>query len=209
MEEEIGRCGTVMRRSTKEFTEALQFQTGHVPSLDDDLLLRAQRIQAGVRQRIQRYRRDSNQCGDRERTRPIPNISCGQPCAAISLHRNRLGRANASTLLALGAQLCNIGMMAIPTRILQKLRDLSDGERHVVQAITRDTGLSCCANRSCKFSILQAVIAEQHHERYDGSGYPRGLSGEAIAEEARIVAICDAFDAMTHRRPSRRHATVY
>ena len=59
--------------------------------------------------------------------------------------------------------------------------------------------------RKSKLQILDvaAVIAEQHHERYDGSGYPRGLSGEAIAEEARIVSVCDAFDAMTHRRPWR------
>ena len=64
--------------------------------------------------------------------------------------------------------------------------------------------------RKSKLQILDvaAVIAEQHHEHYDGSGYPHGLSGEAIAEEARIVAVCDAFDAMTHRRPWRRIATV-
>ena len=59
--------------------------------------------------------------------------------------------------------------------------------------------------RKSKLRILSvaATVAEQHHERYDGSGYPRGLSGVAIAEEARIVAICDAFDAMTHPRPWR------
>jgi putative two-component system response regulator len=60
--------------------------------------------------------------------------------------------------------------------------------------------------RKSKLQILDiaAVIAEQHHERYDGSGYPHSLSGEAISEEARVVSICDAFDAMTHRRPWRR-----
>ena len=59
--------------------------------------------------------------------------------------------------------------------------------------------------RRSKLRILEAasLIAAQHHERYDGGGYPTGLRGEEIGEEARIVAICDSFDAMTHRRPWR------
>ena len=50
---------------------------------------------------------------------------------------------------------------------------------------------------------MGALIAEQYRERYDGSGYPRGLRGDAIIEEARLVSVCDAFDAMTHSRPWR------
>ncbi len=59
--------------------------------------------------------------------------------------------------------------------------------------------------RKSKLQVLDvaAVIAEQHHEHFDGSGYPRGLSGEAITEEARVVAVCDAFDTMTRGQPSR------
>ena len=58
--------------------------------------------------------------------------------------------------------------------------------------------------RKSKLQVLEtaAVVAEQRYEHYNGSGFPNGLSGEAIAEEARIVAICDAFDAMTHTPPS-------
>lgn len=48
-----------------------------------------------------------------------------------------------------------------------------------------------------------ALIAEQYRERYDGSGYPRGMRGHDILEEARLVSICDAFDAMRHSRPWR------
>ena len=54
---------------------------------------------------------------------------------------------------------------------------------------------------------VASVIAEQHHERHDGRGYPRGIGGDTITEEARIVAICDVFDAMTHRRPWRAALT--
>ena len=50
---------------------------------------------------------------------------------------------------------------------------------------------------------MGALIAEQYRERYDGSGYPHGLRGSDIVEEARLVSVCDAFDAMTHSRPWR------
>jgi putative two-component system response regulator len=57
-----------------------------------------------------------------------------------------------------------------------------------------------------------ATIAGTHHERFDGSGYPRGLSGDAIPIGARIIAVCDAFDAMTavrsYRRPWGRERAV-
>ena len=49
-----------------------------------------------------------------------------------------------------------------------------------------------------------AQIVEQHHERFDGTGYPRGLHGEQILLSARIIAVVDAFDAMTSSRPYRR-----
>lgn len=105
-------------------------------------------------------------------------------------------------VLALGAQLCNIGMIAIPTRLLLKLDHLSASERRLVGDHARYGGELL---RKSKLQILgvAAVLAEQHHERYDGTGYPVGLTGESISEEARIVAICDVFDAMTHRRPWR------
>jgi two-component system, response regulator RpfG len=51
---------------------------------------------------------------------------------------------------------------------------------------------------------LGASIALTHHEKFDGSGYPRGLAGTAIPEEGRIVAIADVFDALTSERPYKR-----
>lgn len=95
--------------------------------------------------------------------------------------------------------------MAIPARILQKKRGLSDSELNVMHAHTL-YGSELLRKSKLRSLEVAAVIAEQHHERYDGSGYPHGLSGEAIAEEARVVAICDAFDALTHRRPWRSDA---
>jgi len=56
--------------------------------------------------------------------------------------------------------------------------------------------------------VLAAVIARSHHERWDGGGYPDGLSGEAIPEAAAIVAVADSFDAMTNDRPYRKRRSV-
>jgi putative two-component system response regulator len=57
-----------------------------------------------------------------------------------------------------------------------------------------------------KFSILQVAreIAVSHHQRWDGTGYPLGLKGEHIPLSARIVAIADGFDALTHDRPYKK-----
>jgi putative two-component system response regulator len=104
--------------------------------------------------------------------------------------------------LAVGAQLCNVGMMAIPVRILQKRRGLSAGELIILRDHTQ-YGAEMLRRSKLRMLEIASVIAAQHHERYDGSGYPKGLSGKEISEEARIVAICDSFDAMTHRRPWR------
>ena len=112
------------------------------------------------------------------------------------------GTRNGIAPLAMGGQLCNIGMMAIPARILQKPRGLSDSERHVLHTHTQ-YGAELLRKSRVRMLDVASMIAEQHHEHHDGSGYPRGLRGESIAEEARIVAVCDAFDAMTHRRPWR------
>ena len=102
----------------------------------------------------------------------------------------------------LGAQVCNIGLIAIPARILLKPGALSDDER---QVLCDHASYGAELLRRAKLQVLDVagVVAEQHRERYDGSGYPYGLRGDAITEEARIVAICDAFDAMTHHRPWR------
>jgi HD-GYP domain-containing protein (c-di-GMP phosphodiesterase class II) len=105
-------------------------------------------------------------------------------------------------LLRLGAQLYNIGMLAIPTRLVQRAEELSLGERDVFYEHTR---IGAKLLRRSKLRILDtaALIAEQHHERFDGSGFPAGLCSEHIVEEARIVAVCDAFDTMTHQSLSR------
>ena len=184
----------------ERLADSLQFQTS-TSVFDDALLVRSQRLHAGVHQRVQHLVETAINAElasghDLHRTFRVAKLSrC--LATAIGWEEERIA------LLTWGGRLCNIGMMAIPTRILQKRRGLSDSERHVMRAHTL-YGAELLRKSKLQILDIAAVIAEQHHERYDGSGYPHSLSGEAISEEARVVSICDAFDAMTHRRPWRR-----
>lgn len=94
----------------------------------------------------------------------------------------------------------DVGKVAIPDAILNKPGPLTPEEYAIMQ--THPTvGRRALEN----IDLLQqtARIVEQHHEHYDGNGYPHGLRGEEILLEARIVATVDAYDAMTTRRPYR------
>jgi len=107
-------------------------------------------------------------------------------------------------LLELAAHMHDVGKIGIPDAILSKAGPLDAEEfrrvrEHVVlgQRILSSTDLP---------EILPWVL--HHHERWDGSGYPDGLSGEGIPLEARILLICDAYDAMTSDRPYRAARSV-
>jgi hypothetical protein len=100
----------------------------------------------------------------------------------------------------LGGTLHDIGKLAVPTEVLRKNGPLTDEERCVVQLHPAD-GDSVLRGISVLGEARAAVL--HHHERIDGTGYPYGLSGGRIPEAARIVAVADAFDAMTSTRSYR------
>lgn len=100
-----------------------------------------------------------------------------------------------------GALLHDIGKIGIPDSILLKPSQLSHEEWAVMQTHPR-IGFAMLA--SVNFLTAAAEIIYAHHERWDGSGYPRGLAGEQIPLGARLFAVADVFDAMTSDRPYRR-----
>jgi HD-GYP domain-containing protein (c-di-GMP phosphodiesterase class II) len=100
-----------------------------------------------------------------------------------------------------GALLHDIGKMGIPDYILRKPGVLSEEEWALMR---RHPELAYQWMRPIAFLAPAQAIPYCHHERYDGTGYPRGLRGELIPREARIFAVVDVYDAMRSDRPYRQ-----
>jgi HD-GYP domain-containing protein (c-di-GMP phosphodiesterase class II) len=100
----------------------------------------------------------------------------------------------------MGAWLHDIGKLATPDGILLKPGALTQQEREVMERHVQ-TGYDLV--KGIPFLADAAEIILAHHERWDGSGYPRGLKAEEIPLGARIFAVADSFDAMTSDRPYR------
>jgi response regulator RpfG family c-di-GMP phosphodiesterase len=102
-------------------------------------------------------------------------------------------------LLGLAVPLHDIGKFKIPEVILYKTDKLNDAERKVVQNHA-EFGYSVLKNSKRPLIKTAALIARDHHEYWNGQGYPRGKSGEDIHIFCRITALADAYDALRHRR---------
>jgi putative nucleotidyltransferase with HDIG domain len=101
------------------------------------------------------------------------------------------------TVLRRGAMLHDIGKISIPEHILNKPGKLTEEEYEIVKAHTL---LGASILRHMSFMRQAAVIAESHHERWDGTGYPHSLHGSEIPLLARISAVAGTFDALTSER---------
>ncbi|WP_374348846.1 HD-GYP domain-containing protein [Chitinimonas sp.] len=102
--------------------------------------------------------------------------------------------------ITLGGFLHDLGKIGVPDAILNKRDKLSDDEYAVIKTHP-DIGARLLSAHPLSSMVLAAVV--QHHETPDGRGYPAGLKGSEIALDARIVGVCDAFDAMSSSRPYR------
>jgi response regulator RpfG family c-di-GMP phosphodiesterase len=129
-------------------------------------------------------------------------------------HRRRVGDLSGRLAQAMGlgfefveamrlaAPLHDIGKLAIPEAILGKAGALDPHERQIMQCHTL-AGAEILADSDAPLLSLARDIALCHHERWDGSGYGQGLSGEQIPLGARIVAVAEVYDALTRDRPYR------
>ncbi len=108
--------------------------------------------------------------------------------------------------LGIGALLHDIGRVSLDKALINKPEDLSREEYELIKHHPQ-LGFEILRKYD-DISLLSAHVAFQHHERWDGNGYPRGLAGEAIHEYARIVAVADVYDALLADRPYRSSYSV-
>ena len=130
----------------------------------------------------------------------------GGHCQRLAVYSSTIARALGLPraeveVIRFGAALHDLGKIGVPDLILNKPGKLTRDEFEVIKRHSRDGGRICE-----RINLLQKAypIVYHHHERWDGKGYPDGLAGERIPLSARIVAVADAFDAMTTDRPYRK-----
>jgi len=118
----------------------------------------------------------------------------------------RMGIAgSALDRLRYGALLHDVGKIGIPGEILRKPGPLTAAER---ERMDEHTAIGARMLERIPFLAPVAPLVRSAHERHDGGGYPDGLAGEEIPIAARIIAVCDSFDAMTTNRPYRTAMSV-
>jgi len=111
----------------------------------------------------------------------------------IGLNRHELEK------LAVGCAMCDIGMTQLPPELLDQAENLTKEQLRIIRAHPTMGSELVCRSKNIDFEIL--AIIENHHERMDGSGYPRGIQGAAIPLLARIAGLVDTYDAMITPRP--------
>lgn len=104
--------------------------------------------------------------------------------------------------LAIGCLLHDLGKMSVPLDILNKPGTFTEQEMETMKTHS-EAGFDIL-RKNPGVPLLSAHIAFQHHERFNGTGYPRGLKGQEIHEYSRIAAVADAYDALTSDRPYRK-----
>ncbi|AGL02857.1 HD-GYP domain-containing protein [Desulfoscipio gibsoniae] len=109
------------------------------------------------------------------------------------------------TNLGIGAMLHDVGKLLVPKSIIQKPEKLTDSEMSLVRQHC-ELGMSSLESFNLPKEYMDIVM--QHHERLDGSGYPKGLKGDEISRNSRIVMIADAVDAITSYRPYRQSQSM-
>lgn len=131
--------------------------------------------------------------------------STGRHLEQMSVHTARLATlagfdSAAGEQLRIASKMHDIGKVALPDDVLLKPGRLTDSERVVMQ-VHAEIGARMLDGSQSPLLQLAAIVALTHHERWDGSGYPRGLTGAEIPLPGRIVAVADVYDALRSERP--------
>jgi putative two-component system response regulator len=164
------------------------------------------RLEATVRERtadlresqLEVVRRLSHAAESRDHATGVHITRMSQMCSHLALAAGATPME--AELLLQAAPMHDVGKIAIPDRILRKPGKLDAEEWEIMQTHAA-VGAELLAGSRSPVVQLGEVIALTHHERWDGSGYPRGLRRDEIPFSARVTAVCDVFDALISDRP--------
>jgi putative two-component system response regulator len=182
-------------RNLLELRRAQKQLAARAEILDREVALKTQELLEREREIIWRLSRATER-RDTDTGDHIARMS--RICALIA---EGLGLADEDVqLIEIAAQMHDVGKVAIPDEILFKPGALTPAERSIMETHA-DLGWTILEGSKSRLLRMAADIAATHHEKWDGSGYPKGLAGEAIPIAGRITALADVFDALLSVRP--------
>ncbi|HEV7905460.1 MAG TPA: HD domain-containing phosphohydrolase [Pyrinomonadaceae bacterium] len=186
----------------REHRELLRSKRCYENFLEESIKLRTKELGAALASLEDAYRTTLKALAAALETRDTDTHGHSERVVSFSLRLGRELALNEEQLRALefGALLHDIGKIGIPDRILRKPAALTDEEWTTMR---QHPALGGQILRGIKFLEGASRVVGQHHERWDGTGYPQGLRGEEIDFNARIFAVADAFDAMVSTRVYR------
>jgi putative two-component system response regulator len=162
-----------------------------------------------LEQRVREQTQTIQQAHEETIHRLVAAVACrdfqtGEHLVRTGLYSEILARAAGwspaeAQRIRLAAPMHDIGKIGLPDSILRKEGSLTLDERRVMERHTT-IGAELLSGSNSSVLTMAREIAMCHHERWDGGGYPNGLAGEAIPEAARILAIADVYDALSHDR---------
>lgn len=158
----------------------------------------AQRTEELERTRLQIIQRLGRAAEYRDNETGMHVIRMSHFSRLLALHAGMPARD--AEILLQAAPMHDVGKIGIPDQILLKPGPLTEAEWLIMKTHPQ-MGADIIGDDPSEILRLAAVVALNHHEKWDGSGYPKGLRGEEIPLAARIVAIADVFDALTSQRP--------
>jgi len=194
---------------------ALKLEGGQLGEFAQRELRERQRTEEELRELIGWLQRSEDELR-RSRAETISRLAHAAEFRSLEtgVHLERMSRYCATLAARLGfseerievlrtaSTLHDIGKIAIPDEVLQKPGPLTETERSVMTRHAQ-IGNELLTGSASEVLEMAALVALTHHERFDGSGYPRGLAGEEIPIEGRIAAVADVFDALISDRVYR------